>query len=222
MSILIQTARRKPGPSIPWISLFIILVCFLLTLVSSRADTAEQLSWLQKLSMQPELVSASLLEVLWRAITAIFLHIQWVHLIGNMAFLLVFGLPVEKRLGHALFLMVFVISGMLLNLLLFYQQAEMDANQILPIIGASGSVSAVIGCYLGLFPRGKIGVYLPLGIFPQFTKLPALTVISAWVVLQIIYTMPGTLSSQMALKIHLGGFGIGLITAMIIRRIKPR
>lgn len=222
MSILIQTIRRKPGPSIPWVSLSIILVCFLLTLICSRGDPAEQLRWLQKLSMQPNLVSASLAELLLHAATAVFLHIQWAHLIGNMAFLLVFGRLVEKRLGHALFLALFLISGILLNLLLFYQQAVMNADHILPVIGASGSVSAVIGCYLGLFPKGKIGVYLPLGLFPQFTKLPALLVISAWFILQFIYTMSATLSSQMSWAIHIGGFGIGLITAMIIRKVKPR
>ncbi|MCF6225305.1 MAG: rhomboid family intramembrane serine protease [Xanthomonadales bacterium] len=221
MSLLIQTTRRKPGPRVPLVSLSIILVCFLLTLIGTRGGSAEQLIWIQQLSMQPELLSANIAELLWRAVTTVFLHIQWLHLIGNMAFLLVFGWPVEKKLGHALFLVLFLSSGMLVNLLLFYQQTALNASNLLPVIGASGSVSAIIGCYLGLFPRGKIGVYLPLGIFPQFTKLPALLVITAWFILQFIYTQQGTLSSLMAWKIHIGGFGIGLITAMIIRKIKP-
>ncbi|MCF6264448.1 MAG: rhomboid family intramembrane serine protease [Xanthomonadales bacterium] len=220
MSLLIQTTRRKPGPRIPWVSLSIILVCFLLTLIGSRGDTAEQLRWLQQFSLQSDLVSASLAELLLHAFTALFLHIQWAHLLGNMAFLLVFGRPVEKKLGHSLFLALFLTSGVLVNLIQFYQQAVINADHILPVIGASGSVSAVIGCYLGLFPRGRIGVYLPLGIFPQFTKLPALLVIIAWFVLQFIYTQQGTLSSLMAWKIHISGFGIGLIAAMIIRKTK--
>jgi len=220
MSVLIQTRQGKPSPSIPWVSMGIILSCSLITLLYSQADHAQQLLWLQRWSMHSELLLSNWLELSLSALSAVFLHIHWTHLLGNMAFLLVFGWPVERRLGHFLYLFLFFLSGMLVNLLLFYQQSSATTEELLPVIGASGSISAIIGCYLGLFPGGKIGVYLPLGLFPQFAKLPALLVISAWFVLQVIYTMQSTLSSQMAWKIHLGGFGIGIIIALAVRKIQ--
>lgn len=207
-------------PSTPWVSLSIIVLCSVITLLYGQADSAEQLLWLQRWSIyfQPEPFFWKALVP--RAISAIFLHIQWTHLIGNLAFLLVFGWPVEKRLGHFYYLFLFLSGGMLLNLLLFYQQSSINIEGVLPVIGASGSISAVIGCYLGLFPRGNIGVYLPLGLYPQFVNLPALLVITAWFVLQAIYTMQSTLSSQMAWKIHIGGFVIGMIIALVVRKLK--
>lgn len=220
MSVLIQTSRRKPSPSIPWVSLAIILSCSVITLLYSLADSAEQQQWLQRWSLNPQLASSEWMGLFTGSLTAVFLHIHWSHLIGNMAFLLVFGWPVERRLGHFLYMFLFLLSGLLVNLLLFYQQAGLNNAEVIPVIGASGSISAIIGCYLVLFPGGKIGVYLPLGLFPQFAKLPALLVISAWFVLQVSYTLQGTLSGQTAWKIHLGGFGIGIIIALLIRKIK--
>lgn len=219
MSLLIQTSQRKLQPSTPWVSLTIIVICSLITLFYSRGDSAEQLIWLQRWGMHLQPAAPLWPGLLLSAASTIFLHIQWAHLFGNLAFLLVFGWPVEKRLGHFYYLFLFLFSGMLVNLLLFYQQSSFNLAGFLPVIGASGSISAIIGCYLGLFPGGKIGVYLPLGLFPQFTRLPALLVISAWLVLQVIYTLQSTLSSQMAWKIHLSGFAIGIIIALLIRKI---
>ncbi|NIV20409.1 MAG: rhomboid family intramembrane serine protease, partial [Gammaproteobacteria bacterium] len=74
------------------------------------------------------------------------------------------------------------------------------------VIGASGAVSAVVGASLGLFPRRRIGLYLPLGLYVQFVRVPALLVIGSWFTLQLVYSVVGPISGAMAWWTHLAGF----------------
>ena len=234
MSYLIQTKRRSSAPKIPWVSILIIVICVSLTLALSFI-LAEPQNWLQRWAFLPYAWQQDSgpfdLQILMRyginAVTAIFLHVEWLHLAVNMAYLLVFGWAVEKRLGHFTYLLLFLISGIFVNLLLYLVfssdiSADLQGYNALPVIGASGSVSAIIGCYLALFPGGRIGVYLPLGIFPQFVRVPSILVIGSWVLLQIVYTMQGAISSTLAWKIHLSGFVIGLSMALLLRIFSVR
>ncbi len=236
MSYLIQTSRRSSAPNTPWISILIITICIGLTLALSLMLPDQQLSWLQRWAMLPyawqqdstPLDFQLLVHYGVNTVTAIFLHTDWIHLAVNMAYLLVFGWTVEKRLGHFIYLLLFLFSGILVNLLLYLVFTSANSLELqnisstLPIIGASGSVSAIIGCYLGLVPGGRIGVYLPLGIFPQFVRVPAMLVIGSWILLQVVYTMQGAISSTLAWKIHLSGFVIGLSIALLLRIFSVR
>ena len=230
MSLLISTSKGKKNPRLPIVTLIIIVICFSLTLIYKLADSTQQLLWFQRWSMNPEIymhAGGTVSRQHWwhifsSALSAVFLHIKWTHLIGNMAFLMVFGWPAEKRLGHLIYLFLFLLSGLLVNLMLFYLQVSSNVADGLPVIGASGSISAIIGCYLTLFPSAKVGIYLPLGLYPQFARVPAILVISSWFVLQIIYTLQGSLSSQMAWELHLSGFALGVMVAILIRLFKAR
>ncbi len=96
-----------------------------------------------------------------RLFTALFLHADWAHLLGNLVFLLIFGLPAERTMGPGRFLLLFLFGGAVANLAAVLSIDNPDRV----VIGASGAVSAVIGAYLALFPSARLGVVLPLGLF---------------------------------------------------------
>jgi len=146
-------------------------------------------------------------------VSALFAHSTWLHLAGNVAYLWVFGMPVERALGHLKFLGVFLMLGALANLFVALRIPELERT----IIGASGGVSAVIGVYLGLFPTRRIGLWLPLGLFLQFARIPALLVIGSWFTLQVLYTVFGPMSDAVAWRTHVAGFVAGVLVALVIR-----
>ncbi len=148
-------------------------------------------------------------------VLSLFIHSGWLHLAGNLAYLWVFGIPVERRLGPLSLALVFVLGGVLAHLMVALRLPLLDT----PVIGASGAVSAVVGAYLGLFPRQRIGLYLPLGLFMQFTRVPALLVIGSWFVLQLVYSAVVPISAAMAWWTHLAGFALGLIFALLARAL---
>lgn len=150
--------------------------------------------------------------------TALFAHSTWLHLGGNLAYLWVFGMPVERAIGHLRFIAVFLFLGALANFFVALHIPDLDRT----IIGASGGVSAVIGVYLGLFPTRRIGLWLPLGLFLQFARIPALLVIGSWFTLQVLYTVFGPMSDAVAWRTHVAGFVAGLLAAVLIRLTSGR
>lgn len=151
----------------------------------------------------------------WSLLTALFLHASWLHLLGNLLYFWVFGVKVEQELGWFGTLLVFLAGGALANLIVALRLPDLDT----PIIGASGAISAVIGAYLGLFPRRHIGLFLPLGLYLQFARVPALFVIGSWFTLQLLYTAFGPINAAVAWWTHLAGFVLGISFALAARGI---
>lgn len=146
-------------------------------------------------------------------ISALFIHASWLHLLGNMVYLWVFGVPLERRLGSFGMVLVFILGGALSNLFVTMRLPELMS----PIVGASGAISAVVGAYLGLFPSKRIGMLLPLGLYLQFARVPALLVIGSWFTLQLVYTVLGPITGVVAWWTHMAGFALGLIFALLVR-----
>jgi membrane associated rhomboid family serine protease len=146
-------------------------------------------------------------------ISALFIHASWLHLLGNMVYLWVFGMPLERRLGGLGMLAVFVLGGALANLFVAMRLPELT----FPIIGASGAISAVVGAYLVLFPSRRIGMLLPLGLYLQFARVPSVLVIGSWFTLQLVYTVLGPTSGIVAWWTHMAGFALGLMFALLAR-----
>jgi membrane associated rhomboid family serine protease len=146
-------------------------------------------------------------------ISALFMHANWLHLIGNMVYLGVFGMPLERRLGGLGMLLVFVLGGALANLFVVLRLPQLSY----PIVGASGAISVVVGAYLGLFPTRRIGLLLPLGLYLQFARVPAVLVIGSWFTLQLVYTVLGPITGIVAWWTHMAGFALGLIFALLVR-----
>lgn len=158
-----------------------------------------------------------------RLVTGLFLHADWAHLLGNLVFLLIFGLPAERAMGPWRFLLLFVLGGAVSNLAAALSIGAPDRV----IIGASGAVSAVIGAYLALFPRAKLGVVLPLGLFLEFVRAPASLLIGIWALLQVVFAFIGPAFGAVAWSAHLAGFAFGgayalLARAAIARRMRHK
>ena len=152
-------------------------------------------------------------EQLLTLFSALFIHTSWLHLLGNMAYLWVFGIPLERRLGWFGMMVVFLFGGALANLSVCLRLPELATT----IIGASGAVSAVVGAYLGLFPFRRIGMLLPLGLYLQFARVPSVLVIGSWFTLQLVYTIIGPITGVVAWWTHMAGFTLGLIYALLTR-----
>ena len=148
-----------------------------------------------------------------RLLTALFLHADWVHLLGNLVFLLIFGLPAERVMGPWRFLLLFLLGGAVANLAAVLL---IGAPHRL-IIGASGAVSAVIGAYLALFPRARLGLVLPLGLFLEFVRAPASLLIGIWALLQVVFAYIGPAFGAVAWAAHIAGFAFGVLFALVVR-----
>ena len=148
-----------------------------------------------------------------RLFSGVFLHADWIHLLGNLIFLLIFGLPAERVMGGRRFLVLFLLGGAMANLGAVLAIDTPDRV----IIGASGAVSAVIGAYLALFPGARLGVVLPLGLFLQFVRVPAFLLIGMWALLQLGFAYSGPAFGAVAWPAHVAGFVFGVLFALLTR-----
>jgi membrane associated rhomboid family serine protease len=148
-----------------------------------------------------------------RLVSALFLHADWIHLLGNLVFLLIFGLPAERVMGGWRFLVLFLFGGAVANLAAVLAIGAPDRV----IIGASGAVSAVIGAYLALFPGARLGVVLPLGLFLEFVRVPASLLIGLWALLQVVFAYSGPTFGAVAWPAHIAGFLFGVVFALLTR-----
>src|SRR5690606_28542069 len=153
-----------------------------------------------------------------RLLTALFLHADWAHLLGNPVFLLIFGLPAERVMGPWRFLALFLVGGAFAN----FAAALATGTPDRLIIGASGAVSAIIGAYLALFPRARLGVVLPLGLFLEFVRAPASLLIGIWALLQVVFAYVGPAFGAVAWAAHVAGVAFGAVFALASRRAIAR
>ncbi|HEY0232654.1 MAG TPA: rhomboid family intramembrane serine protease [Dokdonella sp.] len=210
-------SRRKPSP--PWATLLIVAACVFVFVWLASMPAAERGAVLTRWGTVPSTLldaNAPWLQQLAelraaRLVTAIFIHADWLHLTGNLLFLIVFGVSAERALGSARFLAMFVIGGALANLVGAFTLAGTSA----PIIGSSGAVSAVVGAYLALFPRARLGLVLPLGVFLEFVRIPAPLLIGFWAMLQLLFTYVGPAFGAVAWWTHIAGFAIGIVLALL-------
>lgn len=146
--------------------------------------------------------------------SSMFLHGGLFHVGGNMLYLWIFGNNIEDMLGHLRFLIFYLLSGIVAA----YAHTISSPDSLIPMIGASGAVSGVLGAYLLLFPHARVHTILFFGFFWQIVKLPALIVIGFWAIIQFINGVitKGVLGQGgVAWFAHIGGFLFGLITVRI-------
>jgi membrane associated rhomboid family serine protease len=137
-----------------------------------------------------------------------FLHGSWMHLIGNMLYLWIFGNNVEDAMGHARFAIFYLLCGIAAAL----AQALPNPDSTLPMIGASGAISGVLGAYLLLFPHARVLVLIPLGFYSRLASLPAMAVLGFWFVLQLISSaLADPRAGGIAFGAHIGGFIAGMV-----------
>ena len=141
--------------------------------------------------------------------SSMFLHGNVLHLGGNMLYLWVFGNNIEDVLGHGRFSLFFLVTGALAAL----SHAFTAPASSVPMIGASGAISGVLGAYVLLFPFVRVQVLIPIGIFPYMVHVPAVIVLGLWIAMQALNAIfnIGGLEGGVAWSAHVGGFLAGLL-----------
>jgi membrane associated rhomboid family serine protease len=151
-------------------------------------------------------------------LTSMFLHGGWLHLIGNMAYLRVFGDDIEDTLGHGLYLLFYLGTGIVASLTHIFLSG---AGDVTPSVGASGAIAGVLGAYLVLFPNRRVHVLLP-SLFFAAARVSALVLLGLWFVLQffngIAAISGGTAETGgVAFWAHIGGFVAGAVIGLLLR-----
>jgi membrane associated rhomboid family serine protease len=143
--------------------------------------------------------------------SAMFMHGGILHLAGNMLYLWIFGNNIEDKLGHVRFLVFYIFCGIVSA----YAHAITEPNSLIPMIGASGAISGILGAYLLLFPRAGVYTIIFLGFFIRIVKIPAFIVIGFWAIIQFANGLLSTgliKEGGVAWFAHIGGFLTGLLT----------
>jgi membrane associated rhomboid family serine protease len=147
--------------------------------------------------------------------TSMFLHGGWLHLLGNMLFLWIYGDNVEGAMGHARYLMFYMLCG----LAAIFAQALPDPSSAYPIIGASGAISGVLGAYLLLFPRSRVLTLVVLPFFFTTLRMPAMLLLLLWFAVQLVsdLAVPDG-GASVAFRAHIGGFLTGMLLVPVLKR----
>ncbi|MGZ9159559.1 MAG: rhomboid family intramembrane serine protease [Candidatus Limnocylindrales bacterium] len=152
-------------------------------------------------------------------VTSQFLHGGWLHLIGNLLFLWIFGNNIEDRFGRLGFLAFYLVSGVFAGL----AQVAIDPDSTIPTIGASGAIAATLGAYLVLYPRARVTSLVFLVFFYQLIDVPAVIVLAMWFVLQLVDGLASlgvgdaATGGGVAFFAHIGGFVFGALIALAVR-----
>ena len=148
-------------------------------------------------------------------LTSMFMHASWLHLGGNMLFLFIFGDNVEHYVGSLLYLAFYLVAGIIAS----FAQIVVDPNSIVPSLGASGAIAAVLGAYIVLFPRNRVVVFLLRFLVP----VPAIVAIGLWAMLQFVSGFGSLVSTAesggVAYLAHVGGFVSGVVFGFLARGI---
>ncbi len=152
--------------------------------------------------------------------TTLFLHGGWLHLVGNMLYLWIFGDNVEDKLGHGRFFLFFLLCGLGGSLLHTY----MNPGSSIPTIGASGAIAGVLGSYILLFPRSRVLTLVPIIFFFTFMEIPAVLFLGIWFLMQFLNGTlalhTGSNAGDVAWWAHVGGFSSGMILVFPLRKFK--
>jgi membrane associated rhomboid family serine protease len=209
----------NPSRSSPIVNLTIILICSALWLYEVSLEEYEFNHFIYNFGLVPVEVFSKP----YQLFTHMFLHGSWLHIIGNMWFLWIFGDNVEDRLGKFKYILFYVLSGLGAAVIQSFVSFLTGAVHV-PMVGASGAISGVLGAYLYLFPHARILALVPIFFFLTFMELPAVFFIGMWVFVQIInglITLPFAGMGGVAWFAHIGGFFVGykLVRVLYRRRL---
>lgn len=155
-------------------------------------------------------------------ITSMFLHAGFMHLIGNMWYLWIFGDNIEDRLGHFKFLAFYLVCGVGASIIFLF----FGSKSLVPCVGASGAIAGVLGAYMITFPKARVMTFLILGFFWTRVELPAIVVLGFWFVIQFFSGTAAVASRDVAgggvaWWAHIGGFIIGIALMYLFPKRKP-
>src|ERR1700730_15146421 len=193
-----------PSRTTPYITVTIIILNVLAWLFELALPPDVRTLFLQVYGVVPADFHATTL------ITSMFLHGGWMHVLGNMWYLWIFGDNVEDRLGHGRFILFYLLCGVIAAL----GQIAIDPESTLPTIGASGAIAGMMGAYFVLYPRSRVLTLIPLVIFWEVIELPAIVLLGFWFLMQLfsagaIAVTASTGGGGVAFMAHVAGFLCG-------------
>jgi len=217
----------NPSGSPPIVTIVFIVACVLVFLwqLSFGAQGGERIIYalgvvpavlLGQGQLPPDL---SLVSPWMTVFTSMFMHGGWMHLIGNMLYLWIFGDNVEDAMGHGRFVVFYLLCGVAAVL----AQALPDPGSTVPMVGASGAISGVLGAYLLLYPHARVLVAIPFGFYLHTMRIPAGLVLVLWFGLQLLSNaMAQAGQGGVAFRAHIGGFIAGMILIPMFKQRKVR
>jgi membrane associated rhomboid family serine protease len=215
----------NPTETTPFVTIGIIVLNILVFLIQLVADVEGKRIVYAYGAIPHNIVSfesTQPIHPLLTLFTSMFMHGGVFHIFGNMLYLWIFGNNIEDRLGHFRFVLFYLFCGIVAAL----SHTLTASDSGVPMIGASGAVSGVLGAYLLLFPMARVHTIIFLGFFVQSVQIPALIVIGFWAIIQLVNGLIAQgMPSQggIAWFAHSGGFLVGLITIKLWqpRRFNP-
>jgi membrane associated rhomboid family serine protease len=215
-----DAVRSRTRPFVTWMLIAANVAVFILEI---RLPAGQLVAVFQQYGVVPSRLEelsfgVGSLRLLYPFFTGMFLHGGWIHLIGNMWSLWLFGDNVEDRFGHFRFLLFYLLGGIAAYLL----HAILLIDSSIPAIGASGAIAAVMGAYVFMFPKARILTIVPIFIIPLFIQIPAFIFIGLWFVSQLFSgaaaLASGITGAGIAWWAHIGGFLFGIATVFLFRR----
>ena len=224
---MIPIKNLKPRTTFPAMTLSLILANFLVFFYQIRLPPHALDSFMMTYSLIPARIPLALngsrftlSQAFLPFFTSMFLHAGWMHIIGNMWFLWLFGGNVEDRLGHIPYLGFYFVCGLGAGA----AETAFSWGSTIPSLGASGAIAGVLGAYVVFFPSSRILTLVPLVIWWFFARLPAILFIGLWFAVQFLSglsTLGSAASGGVAWWAHVGGFLLGVVLVIGMRRKQP-
>lgn len=210
---MIPLRDTQPSNSSPFVTLTIIAVNILVFLYQVSLEPYSLNHFIAQYALVPDRFQTP------DMFTSMFLHGGWLHLIGNMWFLWIYGDNVEDVLGHGKFLLFYLLCGIAAAGV----HATLNSYSRVPTVGASGAIAGVMGAYLIKFPHSRILTLVPIFIFITTVEIPAVFILLYWFVIQIFSGVGSVGYSQVsrggvAWFAHIGGFVAGMLLILVIRQ----
>ena len=220
---MIPIGDVNPRQRFPIVTASIILLNALVFLYQVTLPDDELASFVLQAGMVPyEVTQLPSGGAIVSLLTSMFLHGGWLHIIGNMLYLWIFGDNIEEALGPLPFILFYLSAGVIAAL----SQIAVDPTSRIPTIGASGAIAGVLGAYLVVFPKARVRTLIFLVRIVRVIQLPAIVVLGFWFVLQLFSGVVSigvtTTGGGVAWFAHIGGFVAGLAVGLFLRgRIRP-
>lgn len=213
---MIPLRDSQPSHSTPYVTILIIVANALAFLYELALDPFSRNYFLALYGVVPDRLNYLSL------LTSMFLHGGWLHFLGNMWFLWIFGDNVEDILGHGKYLLFYLACGLAAGL----AHVALNPGSRVPTIGASGAIAGVMGAYLRKFPHSRILTLVPVFLFLTTVEVPAVLILGYWFLIQLFSGVGSIGHSQVsqggvAWFAHVGGFLVGLLAVDLLRPRPP-
>ena len=224
---MIPLKDDNPTRHFPWVTVLFIIANLAVFLFEASLAEESLNAFIIEWGLVPSRLLANPLDAreLMTVFTSMFLHGGWLHVLGNMLYLWIFGNNIEDRLGPVGFTLFYLAAGVAAGLAQVAASGPVD----IPTVGASGAVAGVLGAYLLLYPGAAIVTLIPIFFFIEVARVPAFLVIGFWFLLQLgngVASLGDVAIGGVAWFAHIGGFAMGLLVAALFalaeRARRPR